>query len=439
MQIEYVKVNELKPAEYNPRTMTEKEAKDLKTSLEKYGFVEPLVVNSAPGRRNIVIGGHQRLRVAIEMGITEVPIHFIKITDPQKEKELNLRLNRNLGHWDYNLLSNFDENLLSDIGFSSEELDNIFDLNLELEPEKFDLQKELQRLNITKIKTKKGTLYQLGEHRLFCGDVTKEEDVMRLMGDEKADMCFTDPPYILQYTQTKYKGKGPGFGYRRNRKYLETDTLPEDFTEKWLANIHKIQKDNFHIIIYENWKNIRTIWNEMEKYWKVKNMIVWHLSNRCQGFGAKYRFFSKHDIAMVGTSNKDGLNFNFKEEEKELQNEYETALYATAGKPHWEGYGKGNRYCPTDFIEFKASDRTSSGQGVVFGTKPVEILIPYIKVLTRRNDLIIEPFGGSGSTLIACEKMKRRCYCMELVPTYCEVIIRRWENLTGKKVVEIKK
>ena len=158
-------------------------------------------------------------------------------------------------------------------------------------------------------------------------------------------------------------------------------------------------------------------------------MIVWHIPNRHQGFSAKYKFFSKHDIAMVGSSYQEEV-LNTQPEEELLQNEYLTALYAISGKPQWEGYEKGKKIQPTDFIEHNASDEKNSGQGVVFGTKPIEILIPYIKVLTKRNDLVIEPFGGSGSTLIACEKLKRRCYLMEKSPVYAEVIKKRWENLT---------
>jgi DNA modification methylase len=171
----------------------------------------------------------------------------------------------------------------------------------------------------------------------------------------------------------------------------------------------------------------------MEKYWKVKNMIVWHLPNRHQGFSAKYKFFSKHDIAMVGATPNKNIGFNLEIEGDGLQEEYQTALYAISGKPYWEGYKHGKKNQPTDFIEFNASDEKHSGQGVVFGTKPVEILIPYIKVLTQRGDLIVEPFGGSGSTLIAAERLKRRCYVMEKSPVYAEVIRHRWEKLTGKK------
>jgi DNA modification methylase len=329
------------------------------------------------------------------------------------------------------MLANFGSTFLSDIGFSSEEMDNIF--GIDESPEMFDLAKELKKMNINKIEVKKGDIWQLGNNRLMCGDSTIEADVLKLMGGEKADMCLTDPPYILDYLKgkTKHGEAITGFGAKKNRRYLETDVLPENFTELWMANVSKVQAPNFSIICYENWKNIRTIWNEMDKYWKVKNMIVWHLPNRVQGFAAKYKFFNKHDIAMVGQSGK--VNINIEPEEELLQNEYETALYATSGKPHWESYQKGKKYCPTDFIDYKSADEKNSGQGIIFGTKPLEILIPYIKVLTKRDALIVEPFGGSGSTLIAAQKMNRRCFLMEKSPVYAEVIKKRWENLTNLK------
>ncbi|MBU1165236.1 ParB N-terminal domain-containing protein [Patescibacteria group bacterium] len=434
MEIKQVKINDLKFADYNPRTLDDKEAKDLKESLKRFNFVEPIIVNSASGRENIIIGGHQRVKVAKEMGIEEVPVHYVKISDLEKERELNLRLNKNLGHWQDDLLAKFDENLLKDVGFDSEELDEIF--NLDLGPaETFDLQKELQKLKIEKIETKKGDLFQLGEHRLLCGDATQEKDIKRLMGNEKVDFCFVDPPYQLQYLKTKYKGKSPakGFGYKSNRQYLETDVAPE--FKDWLPLIDKVAKDNFNIIVFENWKNIIPLWQETEKFWKIKNMIIWHVGNRHQGFASKYKFFSKHDVAIFG-SNQEKVEFNL-ENEGELENEYQLALYAIKGKPHWEGYQKGKRICPTDHIDFRASDEKHSGQGIIFGTKPLEVLIPYIKVLTRRGDIVLDTFGGSGSTLCACEKMKRRCFMVEKVPIYVEVIKRRFECLTGQKPLKL--
>ncbi len=429
------KVKDLIPYELNPRKLSEDQANKLKDSLIKFNLAEIPAIDTD----NKIVAGHQRVKVMILLGRGEEEID-IRIPNRKLTKdefaEYNIRSNKNVGDWDMDLLADLDEIFLSSAGFSSEEIDNIFDIDVN--PETFDLQKELQRMNITNVETQKGDIYLLGNSRLMCGDSTIEEDVLKLMSGEKADMCFTDPPYILDYLRGKKKHKGAitGFGAKRDRRYLETDVLPPDFTEKWMASVSKIQKPDFSIIVYENPKNLRTIWNELEKHWKYRNTVIWHLPNRMQGFAAKYKFFNKYDFAMVGTSGEVTLNVNH-ENEPLLQEEYETALFATSGKPTWESYKKGNKYCPTDFIEYKASDEKSSGQGIIFGTKPIEILIPYIKVLTKRNDLIIEPFGGSGSTLIAATKMKRRCYLMEKSPVYAEVIKKRWENLTGQKAIKI--
>lgn len=431
LEIQYLPIAALRPAEYNPRKHSKEALLELKKSLARFGAVDPIILNGAPNRMNVVIGGHMRLKALKELGEKTAPVVYINLPDIEKEKELNIRLNKNTGEFDWEKLADFGEGFLKEVGFSSEELDDIF--AVEDEPEVFSLEKELAKLDIKEINIKKGDVYDLDGSRLMCGDSTVEADMLKLMNNERADMCLTDPPYILSYLHGKKKnGKATeGFGYKRDRRYLETDSLPDNFTELWMGNIAKIASENFSIICYENWKNIRTIWDALEKHWKVKNMIVWHLQNRVQGFSAKNKFFNKHDIAMVGASGD--VHYNLEPEEEPLQNEYETALYAIQGKPHWEGYEKGKKICPTDYIEHVADDTKHSGQGIIFGTKPLPILIPYIKVLTKRNDLIVEPFGGSGSTLIASVTMKRRCYLMEKSPVYAEVIKRRWEKLTGRK------
>lgn len=435
LKIQTIKINELKASEYNPRRWSESATEQLTESIRRFGLVDPILCNRATGRENVVIGGHFRLKVAKELGYTEVPVTYLNIPDLEREKELNLRLNKSLGDWDYALLKEYDESLLEDTGFTSEERDDIFEFGDE-EPDSFSLKKELNKLGITKIELHKGDIFQLGDSRIMVGDSTVEADMLKLMNGEQADMCMTDPPYILDYLNAKRKGKPTtGFGSKRNRRYLETDVLPDNFTELWMGNIAKVAKSNFSIICYENWKNMRTIWNEMEKHWTVKNMLIWHLPNRNQGFAAKYKFFSKYDIAMVGASGE--VQYNHDEEEGALQEMYESALFATSGNPQWEGYKKGKKIQPTDHITFNAADEKSSGQAVIFGVKPLEILIPYIKVLTKRGDLVVEPFCGSGSTLIAATKLNRRCYIMEKSPVYAEIAIKRWEKETGQKRVKV--
>jgi DNA modification methylase len=437
LRIIYVPVTSLKASEYNPRKISADQMAELKKSLDRFDIVDPIIVNGAPNRKDIVIGGHMRLRGAKELGFKEVPIVYVNIPDLEKEKELNLRLNKNTGEFDWNLLAAFDETFLSDVGFSSEEIDTIFEI--EDTPEEFDLQKELAKLKIDKITVQEGDVYDLDGSRLMCGNSTDTNNMLTLFGNERADMCLTDPPYLLDYLKGKKKKNGKvteGFGLKRDRVYLGTESLPDNFTDLWMANIAKIQKPDFSIIVYENPKNLRTIWNALEQYWKYRNTIVWHIPNRVQGFSAKYKFFNKHDVAIVGTSGAVALNTD-EEPDALLQEEYETALFATSGKPHWESYGKGKKYCPTDYIEHIAADEKSSGQGIIFGTKPLEILIPYVKVLTKRDDLIVEPFGGSGSTLIAATKMHRRCYLMEKSPVYAQVILNRWSKVTGKEPAKV--
>lgn len=438
IKIEYVSVDSLRPTEENPRTWSEDAIAQLKESISRFGMVDPLLVNAAPGREGVVIGGHFRLRVARELGITEVPVVYVSIPDIERERELNLRLNKNTGDWDWELLAQFDEKLLGSVGFTSEELDRAF--GVEETPEEFNLAHELEKLNIAEVTAKKGDVYEVGDSlRLMVGDSTIEADVLKLMNGEKAAMCMTDAPYSISYATGKKRHGKPteGFGYKRDRKYLETDFIPPDFTEKWMGNIHKIQKDDFAIMAFECWKNIPLYWEEMSRYWKIRNLVIWNIPNRVQGFAARHQFFNKFDFAALGTTEAyPGLN-DEPEEDELLQNEFEGALFAVSGRPHWEPYEKGKKYCPTDFILFHAADEKSSGQAIVFGTKPVEILIPYIKVLTKRGDLVVEPFGGSGSTGVAAFKLGRRCFSMEKSPVYAHVILARWAKLTGKSARKI--
>lgn len=369
ISVVYVSIAELQASEYNPRKWDAEAKKQLKESITHFGVIDPLIVNGADGRKNIVIGGHFRLEAIKELGHTEAPVVYLNIPELEREKELNLRLNRNQGEFDLDLLAEFDESFLANLGFNSEELDNIFEE--EKQEEQFDLNKELAKLKIDEITVQKGDVYDLDGSRLMCGDSTIEADMLTLMGEHKADMVMTDPPYILDYLhgKTRHGEATTGFGAKKNRRYLETESLPDNFTDLWMDNVAKVQAKDFSIIVYENPKNLRTIWNSLERHWKYRNTLVWHLPNRMQGFSAKHKFFNKNDIALVGTSEEHG-GLNLEDEENPLfQSEYETALFAISGKPHWESYEKGKKYCPTDFIEYKAADEKSSGQAIIFGTK----------------------------------------------------------------------
>ena len=436
LTVQYVPVDSLKPSAYNPRRWSKDQLAGLKESITRFSVVDPLIANCAKGRENVLLGGHMRLAAVKELGHSTVPVVFVNIPTLEKEKELNLRLHKNQGEFDFELLKAFDESFLTDVGFSTEELDAVFEVDST--PEQFDLDRELKKAGVKEVLAQTGDVFDLDGSRLMVGDSTVEADVLKLMDGVKADMVMTDPPYILDYLKGKSKEKDGvtrGFGVKKNRVYLGTETLPENFTDLWMANVAKVQKEDFSIMIFEHPKNLRTIWNALEQHWRYRATVVWRVPNRVQGFSGKYKLFNKHDIALVGTGGDVTLN-NGPEEEL-FQGEYENALFATSGSPHWEGYEKGKKYQPTDFIEHIASDKKSSGQGVIFGTKPLEILIPYIKVMTKRGDLVLEPFGGSGSTLIAAIKLGRVCRIMEKSPEYAEVIKARWERVTGKVAKKI--
>lgn len=183
MDIKEVKITDLKPANYNPRQMTKRQVKDLTASIKQFGLVEPIVANSFKGRENVIVGGHQRVAIATQLGFTSVPVVYVKLPMEQ-EKKLNLRLNKNLGEWDMDKLANFEQELLLEVGFDRLELDSIFDLG----EDNFDAKKEADK--ITEPVTKLGDLWALGEHRLLCGDATDINAVQKLMGGGKGPVGF---------------------------------------------------------------------------------------------------------------------------------------------------------------------------------------------------------------------------------------------------------
>jgi DNA modification methylase len=471
MEIKTIKIKDLRPAEYNPRHWDEKAISDLERSIERFGIVDPLIVNSAPGRENVVIGGHFRLYVAKKMGMETVPVVYVNIPDKEKEKELNLRLNRNFGEWDIRLLSRFDESLLIDVGFTGDEIDNIFGLE---EAEEFDVEKEKEKiLEGEELRTALGQIWQLGDHKLIIGDSTARENWEKLLGDERFDFMFTDPPYRLAYSKKRvrkvktkdgfkikrtreYESVGSTdregrfvFGLKKNRSYQGVEMkrgVPE--FDEWLsiANDFKNQKAS-NVFVFENWRNLRELWSAVEKYWKVINLVIWHTPNRMQGFTRADVFYNKYDIAIYGESGEVREN-----DEPEIELEkfmemkaqklietFDVAIYGHSGeRSDIKAKGKKEKWGKlSDHVTWSVDSESNSGQSLVFGTKPIQILTPYMKALSPRGGIVMEPFGGSGSTIIAAEIMRRKCRAIELSPLYAEVILRRWEKYTNKKAERI--
>ena len=359
INIQYYKANDLIMAEYNPRQLTKDQYTQLKDSLTRFGLVDPLIVNKHKSRKNILVGGHQRLKIAKEMGMDNIPCVEVDLPLDQ-EKELNIRLNKNVGEWDYESLANyFDVGELMEWGFSNDELQFY-----EEEPEQ-GLTDDDEIPEVEEAITKSGDIWLLGEHRVLCGDATKKEDVDILMEGKKADMVFTDPPYGMNAV------KNSGV---LSKKYK--DIRNDDSIDVAIKSFQLLDAD------------IPAIWWGANYYANAlpnkSHWIVWDKNN-----GGS----DQMDCELAWTNLKGA-----------------TRQYTQASE-------KKNRVHPTQ--------------------KPVDLIVWSIKKIDGNN--VIDPFLGSGSTLIACEKTKRKCYGMEIDPHYCDVIVKRWEEFTGNKAERVKR
>ena len=417
MKIEQVNIEKLKFADYNPRGATDKEVAELKKSIERFGFVEPVIVNSAPKRMNIIIGGHFRVRMAKEMGIKEVPVHYIKITEIEKEKELNLRLNKNLGHWDFDLLADFDEAMLLDVGFDSDELDKLF---LDLDPE--DRDDEVPEIPEIP-KSEYGDIYQLGEHRLMCGDATKKEDVMKLMSGQKADVVFTDPPYNVNY-----KGQG-----EKTKNHIKNDNMSADafmeFLTNSFTNYRSAVKGGAGVYVFHSSSTQTQFEEALERAgFEVKTQLIWNKPSSALGWG-DYRW--KHEPFFYAGIKGEKTQFYGDRTHATVwdfqKNDRQLLAWAQKMK-RYEAQGKTTVW---------SMARSNVNEYVHPTQKPVELISYALANSSKSGDIVLDFFMGSGSVLIACEKTKRVSFGMELDPKYIDVIIKRWEDYSGKKAEKV--
>jgi len=486
MEIENIPISEIIPYEKNPRK-NEKAVEIVARSIKEFGFKVPIILD----KNNEIIAGHTRLKAAIKLKMTSVPVIRADELNEEQVKAFRIMDNKSIEYaeWDYDLLEeelkvlqkvDFD---LSLTGFSNKELYELINLNADQE---FDVDKEIEEaIKKGPQRVKEYEVWQLGEHKLIIANATDPKAWKKLMGNEKFDLMFTDPPYRLAYTErmrkvvtpkgdvkkvkdrvylkvgkTNKDGKSKGrfkgivktkdgFGYKSQRRYLGVEKaggVPE--FDEWLSIAKEYQNTiGSNILIFENWKNLYGLWEAIEKYWKIRNLLIWHTPNRCQGFSRRYMFFNKFDIALLGEHEKGITNPEFdgdfedylKQESQKMINAYDTAIYAGQGKSIWNRE-KRSRYKSymMDHITCSVDSESQSGQSLVFGTKPIPILVPYMKLLSPKEGIVMEPFGGSGSTLIAAEILHRKCRCIEIEPIYAEVIIKRWEKFTGKQAKLLK-
>jgi len=411
---ERIKVKDLIPADYNPRKISEKERADLTESIKEFSEVEPVVANT----NNHLIGGHQRVSIYADLGIEEIDVRIpSRKLSTEEEMRLNLRLNKNTASWDEEKLQDLNVNMLLDVGFGEDELAYLWN-NLETESDGHKMEKEIEAAKKTEIKT--GDIFQLGEHRLLCGDSTNETDVNKVMNGEKAGMVYCDPPYNigLSYaggigTENKYQGT-----YKDNKK----DADYAEFLEETIRNAIRNALPDVHVFYWCDEKYIGMLQKIFEEEGiDNKRVCLWIKNN--QNPTPQIAFNKVYEPCVYGTRGRPYLNGNYRAFNEVLNKEVES----------------GNQLQDDiqDLFNIWLVDRDPSKDYDHPTQKPITLHEKALKRCTAPGTIVVDLFGGSGSTLMACEQMRRKCYTVEMSPIFCQVIINRWEQYTGKKVKKI--
>lgn len=403
LTVHQVPIGDLKLCEYNPRALTEDEYRQIHESIERHGMLQPLIVNKSAARKNIVIGGNQRLMVMREMGYETVPIVYVDYSNLDIEKELSLRLNKNQGHFDFDALANFHEEMLINVGFTPTELDDIF----EVEPD--SPKKDNAPNPPAEAKSKQGDIYLLGDHRLMCGDSANRDQVAILMDGHKAEIVFTDPPYNVNYSGTGEK----------TSETIEGDNLsPEDFQhfiDLVFQAMRLSMKDGAVYYVCSGWSSYPVFHVELLKNdFHRAGVIIWVKNNASMGWN-DFRY--KHEWVLHG--------------KKEARK--------TKAVSMMYGWKKGTHYFRDSRQEYDVWEvpRKESAEYLHPTEKPVWLIEKALANSSHRGEIMLDLFGGSGSSVIACERMKRKCFVMEHDPKYVDVIVQRWETYTGQQATLI--
>lgn len=378
LKVEYIPIDDIKPYEKNAKIHTEEQIEQIKKSIEEFGMNDPIGIWS---KDNIIIEGHGRLLACKELGMTEVPVIRLDDLTNDQRKAYTLIHNQttmNTG-FDLDILNEELQNIeldMSDFGFDDIELDDIEEEQEIMDDEVPEVPEEP--------KAKLGDIYQLGNHRLMCGDSTSEEDVEKLMNGVKADMVFTDPPYGMNLDTDYSKMNGnEGCG----NKYEQG--IVDDFNPKMIKIIMDLNVKETFLWGADYYAELLP--NKNNGSW-----LVWDKrENEETGNNVDNRFGSMFELCWSKNKHKR-----------------EIIRYMWAGMMKQKDYDI-KRYHPTQ--------------------KPAKLISIFLEKYSQKNEIILDLFGGSGSTLIACEQLNRKCYMMELDPHYIDVIIQRWENFTGKK------
>ena len=398
LQVEYVDISTIKPYEGNAKEHPQDQIEQIKQSIKEFGFNDPLAI-----WKNKCVCGHGRLLAAKELGFTKLPIiRLDHLTDEQRKAYtlIHNQLTMNTG-FDVEALEN-ELASISDIDMS----EYGFDIEKELgggtgQVEEDDFDEEPPEEPISKL----GDIYQLGESRLMCGNSTNPEHVAKLMDGAKADMVFSDPPYNVNYADKNIFLNNADKG-NCIQDDIENDHAGSDETAKndlWLPAFKNMADNSaddcsIYVTMPQGGAHMMMMMSAQEAGWQVKHELIWVKNNHVLG---RVDYLYKHEPILFG----------WKDKHKFYGNGEHTKSVWEIPKP-------------------QKSDLHPT-------MKPIALIANALLNSSQEGDNILDVFGGSGSTLIACEQLNRKCYMMELSPKYVDVIIKRWEEYTGKKAEKI--
>lgn len=415
MHIKKMKLSDLKTAEYNPRVDLKpgmQEYEKLKQSILEFGFVDPPIYNIQTGN---LVGGHQRVAVARELGLfNEIEVSVVNLP-LNKEKALNVALNKISGQWDeeklYFLLNELDDEAVSLTGFDTEEVDSLLDsFNYEENIEKSIIEDDFQVNkfieNHPEAKTKMGQLWKLGNHYLLCGDATKAADVEKLLQGKKANLVVTDPPYNVAV-----KSENKELNESGREKIMNDDMSDEEFNQFLTAvfnNYANAMENDSAIYVFHGSSYQREFENSMNAAGiVVRSQCIWVKNNATFGW-SQYRW--QHEPVFYAHKKKQAPSWYGDRKQTTIwQDDLMEDLPATIWKVPRDDVS--TYYHPTQ--------------------KPLSLIAIPVRNSSKRQDIVLDLFGGSGSTLMTCNQLDRRCYTLELDPLFCDVIIERFEKSTG--------
>lgn len=387
MEWRTIPVGDLRPAAYNPRKKLkpgDKEYEKIKKSIQEFGYVEPIIVNFDM----TVIGGHQRLTVLKDLGYTEVQCVVVHIEDEAKVKALNIALNKITGAWNEQLLADIIVDLQSQdfntdlTGFEPAEIDQLFSKvhNKEIKEDDFDVDEELKKPTMSKT----GDLWLLGRHRLVCGDSLLPETFTTLMDGKRANLVVTDPPYNVNVEETAGK--------------IKNDNMPDEDFYKFLfaafVNMEQNMENDASIYVFH----------------ADSKGLIFRQAFHDAGFYLSGCCIWKKNALVLGRS--------------PYQWQHEPCLFG------WKVGGKHQWYSDRKQTTIWEYDRPKSSKEHPT-MKPVALMAYPIQNSSMSNCIVLEPFGGSGSTLIACEQTNRICYAVELDEKFVDVIVKRYIETVG--------